>query len=141
MDERDRKLQDAVRQDDWTQVKELLERGADPDTEAPFGAVLFLALLRGHTLVARLLVEAGADVNVTDNDGWTPLHWAAKAGDGELMLLMVQADGDLLAMDGEGRTPFDILREYRHEQVLEMIRKKYPKEYTWWQEQRRDPEP
>ncbi len=132
MDERDRKLHEAVRRNDWPRVKELLERGADPDTEGPFGAVVLMALLLGYPIIARLLVEAGADVNVTDDRGWTPLHWAAKGGDADLMLLMTEADGDLLAIDAEGRTPLDILSSYQHERVLEIIRKKWPKDYRQW---------
>jgi ankyrin repeat protein len=79
--DRDRKLQAAVRENQPHLVRNLLEAGADPDTEEPFGAVLSIALLRNFVTVARLLVEAGADVNISDHKGWTPLHWAAKIGD------------------------------------------------------------
>jgi serine/threonine-protein phosphatase 6 regulatory ankyrin repeat subunit B len=27
--------------------------------------------------VARLLIDSGAEVDATDENGWTPLHWAA----------------------------------------------------------------
>lgn len=129
MKDRDRKLQAAVRDDDWVRVKKLLEAGADPDTEEAFGPVILIALLLGHTLIARLLVEAGADVNVTDQKLWTPLHWAAKFGDEELIGLIVEAGGDLLALDGEGRTPLDVMSEYGHEETIEVVRRKYPEEY------------
>jgi ankyrin repeat protein len=138
IDDRSRKLQAAVRSNDWQRVKELLEAGADPDTEGPFGAILFTAMLLGHVAVARMLVEAGADVNVTDDKGWTPLHWAAKVGDRELFGLMVEADGHLLALDNEGNTPLDILSEYRHDGVLEMVRRRYPKEFRMWWADRRE---
>lgn len=41
-----------------------------------FGSILNL----GHTNVARILIEHGADVNVKDNDGSTPLILAAYNG-------------------------------------------------------------
>src|SRR5208337_5145529 len=97
MDERNKRLQEAARENDWHRVKKLLETGADPDAEGPFGPLLLTALLLGHMTVARLLVEAGADVNIWDDNGWTPLHWAAKAGDMELIVAVAEADGDLLA--------------------------------------------
>ncbi len=104
----------------------MLEMGADPDTEGPFGPVLLLALLLGHGTVARLLVEAGADLNISDDNGWTPLHWAAKAGDAELILAMVGGDGDLLALDRKGQTPMDVLAEYERFEALEKVRQRYP---------------
>ena len=126
MDERNRRLQEAIRQDDPQRVKQLLEKGADPDAEGPFGPVLLTALLLGHVTVARLLVEAGADLNISDDNGWTPLHWAAKAGDVELILAMVEGDGDLLALDREGQTPMDVLEKYERFDALERVRQKYP---------------
>jgi ankyrin repeat protein len=126
MDERSRRLQEALRQDDPQRVKQLLEMGADPDTEGPFGPVLLTALLLGHGTVARLLVEAGADLNISDDNGWTPLHWAAKAGDVELILAMVEGDGDLLALDREGQTPMDVLVKYERFEALERVRQEYP---------------
>ena len=126
MDERNRRLQEAVRQDDPPRVKQLLEMGADPDMEGPIGPVLLTALLLGHGTVARLLVEAGADINVSDDNGWTPLHWAAKAGDVELIIAMVEGDGDLLALDREGQTPMDMLVKYERFEALERVRQRYP---------------
>ncbi len=126
MDERNRRLQEAIRQDDPQRVKQLLEKGADPDTEGPIGPGLLTALLLGHVTVARLLVEAGADLNISDDNGWTPLHWAAKAGDVELILAMVEGDGDLLALDREGQTPMDVLEKYERFEALERVRQKYP---------------
>ena len=32
---------------------------------------------RGHAEIVNALITSGADVNAADNDGWTPLHWAA----------------------------------------------------------------
>lgn len=136
MDNRERSLLTAARANDWQQVLRLLEKGADPDTEGPFGPVIFMALLLGHTIVARLLVEAGADLDVADDKGRTPLHWAAKAGDADLILTMIKGNADILAVDYEGNTPLDVLRQNEHGDALETIRRKYPGEYRKWRDQR-----
>lgn len=132
MTDRDRKLQAAVRENQPLEVKALLESGADPDTEEAFGAVLFIALLRNFTDVAKLLVEAGADVNITDHKGWTPLHWAARIGDQDLFMLIVAGDADLLAEDREGCTPLDILSEHRHNDLLALMEQRFNKDYKKW---------
>jgi ankyrin repeat protein len=136
MESRDKKLLTAVRENDPLRVKELLDAGADPDGEGPFGALIFLALLLGHDTVARLLAEAGADLAIADDTGRTPLHWAAKAGDQELILSMIENEGDPLALDRDGNTPLDILLEHGHDSLLEIVKRRYPREYRHWARER-----
>jgi len=132
MDKRERRLLTAARMNDVQGAKQLLEAGIDPDVEGPFGPVIFVALLLGHTMVARLLVEAGADLHVTDDKGWTPLHWAARTGDMELVKAMIDADADPLAIDKVGDSPLDVLERCEHLRALDMIRRRYPGEYLKW---------
>jgi ankyrin repeat protein len=39
---------------------------------------LYWAALEGHTAVSKMLLRSGAQVNEKNNDGITPLHWAAE---------------------------------------------------------------
>lgn len=45
-----------------------------------------------HTEVVRLLVDAGADVNIADNEGVTPLEHARKRGYDEMVKILESAD-------------------------------------------------
>lgn len=44
------------------------------------GNALMVAIVNGHEPVARFLLENGADPNVSDEWGFTPLHWALRDG-------------------------------------------------------------
>ena len=48
-------------------------------------APLHLACIRGYTECARILLAAGARVDIIDNDGNTPVHFASQNGHGDLL--------------------------------------------------------
>jgi len=53
----------------------------------------------------RLLLEHGADINVQEEDGWTPLHVASRYGALEVMRLLLEHGVDVEAKDKTGKTP------------------------------------
>ncbi len=46
---------------------------------------LHFACMNGHAEMAQLLIDLGADINAQDNNGFTPLHHAAKKGHSQLV--------------------------------------------------------
>ena len=72
---------------------------------------LHRACEKGHVQVCRILIAAGANVNLSINDGGllfddTPLHRAAQNGHVGVMTLLVQQGGALLNPgDADGNTP------------------------------------
>jgi ankyrin repeat protein len=70
---------------------------------------LHLAAIRGHTNIARILVNAGADRNVKDFDDNTPLHYASEYGHFECIIYLIkEADADPMLKNKFGYTPSDI---------------------------------
>jgi ankyrin repeat protein len=73
-DERD--LYEAVEQNDFDEVKRLLDLGASPNTDDDGWTVLMLACAEGYKEIAELLIDRGAEVNAKDEDGNTALYFA-----------------------------------------------------------------
>ena len=64
-----------------------------------------------HFRIARLLIEEhGADVNLADSWGYTPLHYAASRGDNELILYLVSEGADVTAITRLGQSTADMAR-------------------------------
>ena len=82
------------------EVKYLLERGADPNRpgirgKTPFHSIFTYnpILIRNAKLTAKLLIDNGADVNMVDNNGHTPLWFALRKGHTEAANLIREHGG------------------------------------------------
>ena len=60
------------------------------------------------SVIKYLVEELGADVNMRDNDGYTPLHHAAARGDNEMILYLVGKGADVTAVARSGQTTADM---------------------------------
>ena len=73
------KLMAASKDDDAETVTQLLAQGLSPDAANGIGQTsLHVASIWGNLAVARVLLDAGASVNVVNQFGATPLHFAAQ---------------------------------------------------------------
>ncbi|KAL7572762.1 hypothetical protein ACA910_009026 [Epithemia clementina (nom. ined.)] len=59
----------------------------------------------GALEMVRTLLGAGADANIRDQDGNTPLHWAARAGDHDVVSHLLIRNSHLDAKNKRGETP------------------------------------
>lgn len=100
-------LINAVRSGDSARVREILEKGAEPNGKAPNGNVpLHAAIEEGHKEIVELLIISGADVNAHTNwDGFTLLHKAVYRGKRDIAELLINKGANLEAIDSDNLTP------------------------------------
>lgn len=99
-------------------VQLLLEYGADPNKRFEFVSVVDGRLDRGLTAlmvaptsdVARELLDAGAEVNVADEHGVTPLMRAASNGRVDVVKVLLERKADTAARNVDGCTAGDLAR-------------------------------
>ena len=63
--------------------------------------------------IAKVLLDAGADIDALDEDLSTPLHWASSVGFQEMMQLLFERGANIYARDRYGETPL-ILENLTH---------------------------
>lgn len=82
---------------------------------------LILSCGWGRVDAARELLEAGADVEIKDTNGWTALAMASASGDASIvgMLLNERANVDTAASDGA--TPLMLASRGGHKDVVEVL--------------------
>ena len=77
---------------------------------------------RGLTYGISCLLENGANPNVTDDKGRTPLHIIAQKGIGKnQMQLLIEHGGDINRGDVGGKTPFDYAQEAKRKVVANFL--------------------
>jgi len=107
-------LFNAAQDGDLAKVKLLIQQGASINQQQPFASSfgwtpLIGAIVQGKTNVAHYLVETGADVNLADKGGKTPLMWTTTIGDDDAPLAkyLIAHGANLDAKDKDGFTVFD----------------------------------
>ena len=71
---------------------------------------------------AELLIKRGADVNLADVDGVTPLMEAAGTGATEIVRMLLEHGADANLKDADGRTAADIAKKKRKTQALSLLK-------------------
>jgi ankyrin repeat protein len=72
----------------------------------------------GHTSVAQLCIEKGADVRGETKYGWTPLLYKARAGNKDMMELLVSKGADVNARDDDGMTTLHYTTSWRYDRDI-----------------------
>lgn len=100
----------------------LLAAGADVKV-APLLAV---ASQDNHTAVVRLLIERGSNIDEQDEDGMTPLAWAAKVdhGHSEILTALLDAGASPTIRDATGHTPLDWAEEFGNQAAIRLLAKR-----------------
>ncbi|KXX76648.1 Ankyrin repeat domain-containing protein 50, partial [Madurella mycetomatis] len=84
--------------------------------------LLFSAAKKGDEGVVQLLLDTGkAKVDSKDNNGRTPLSWAASNGHHTVAKLLLDSGADPNSKDGNGRAPLLYAAENGHEDVIKRL--------------------
>ncbi|KAF4180179.1 hypothetical protein CNMCM8927_005286 [Aspergillus lentulus] len=98
----------------------LLEHGAQTEAVEPDRrqTPLLWASIDGNTDAMRLLLNHGANINASDDEGCTALHLAAESGNHEAVQLLVDKRADIFAIDYNADTPLDLAASVSVREIL-----------------------
>ena len=97
-------------------VAEMLSAASVPPSER-----LRSACESGDAEAVEASLEAGADVNAADGEGWTALHFAASEGHASIVKTLVDRGADVSKQNEDGETPKMLAEELDDETIVQEI--------------------
>jgi len=74
--------------------------------------VLHYAAQTANTTLIKILLRHKADIDATDNEGWTPLHVAVQGGRVDIIKLLITRGADITIQNKAGDSPLDVALSY-----------------------------
>lgn len=107
------------------QAVALLDSGVDVNARTSDGSYASSnTTVENHVAIIRLLLDRGADPNVQNSPGDTPLIFATKyaGGQGDTVRLLIDAGTDLEIRDQEGKAALDYAEANRHDVSVSLLK-------------------
>jgi uncharacterized protein len=110
-------------------VEELLRAGANPNSAsrnpmkvAPIHSAAANRDPQTALTIVRMLLDYGAEPNVTQHGGVTPLHEGAAHGNIELVRLLLERGADRNAAAENGKTALDLAADGNHSETVAVLK-------------------
>lgn len=99
----------AIITDNIEAVKQHIDFGTDLNVKDPMGgsSPLISATVFGKTEIATILIDAGVDLSIQNNDGSTALHTAAFFCRPEIVKLLLDKGANKTIKNNYGQTPYE----------------------------------
>jgi ankyrin repeat protein len=104
-------------------LKLLLASGARVDAGDPKNRItaLMMAAQRGNEPICRDLLDANANIELSDDFGFTPLLFAAEAGRTAVVRLLLERGARTTATSVEGMDALAYARKHHHDDVVALL--------------------
>ncbi len=106
-------------------VRILLRNGANPNSSSQNGYQVFpihSALSNGQNNIAKMLIEAGAEVNVLQSSRISPLHLAAQQGNIDMIIVLLEHGANIAIRNDFGQTASDMAAEKGFPEIAEILK-------------------
>ncbi|WP_447951909.1 ankyrin repeat domain-containing protein [Chryseobacterium koreense] len=100
----------------------LMDKGADVNYVSNEGTAMAALCINYQQDLLELLLKHGADPNIADSGGTTPLIWAVKRGNEALTKTLLQAKADKNHQDQLGMTAFEYAIQSKKENIINLFK-------------------
>lgn len=91
------------------------------DFKSDYGSPLMAAVVKGETKIVSLLVESDADVNMTDKNGTTALHYAVMFRNYDIIKLLLDVNADFNLKDNRNQSALDYALIFNDQTIINLL--------------------
>lgn len=99
-----------------------IENGALINEISPMGTALMASIVKGNNDIVELLLKKNADVNLSDNQGTTPLIYAVQLKNREVVNWLLEHKADKAKVDSQGKTAFEYAVFSGNEEIINLLK-------------------
>jgi hypothetical protein len=117
-------LFNAVMAGDIDAAARLLDKGVSINAMAPYDGRTSLQIVAdkgSSTMLDFLLGQKDINVNLSDKNGWAPLHYAARSGNSDAVEKLLKSGADANWRDESGATPGNVASTFGHRTLAEKL--------------------
>ncbi len=100
----------------------LLKNGAEVNAISEMGTALMAAVVINNTEIIKRLIDAGADVNLSDNAQRTALHLAVQFRNKSSVELLLFYNADKTKIDSKGKTAFEYAVFSGNNEIINLLK-------------------
>ena len=112
----------AIKVDNEQEIIDLIKLGLNPNMKIEGTRCLHYVISKGRIKAVKALIEAGADVNLTDGKV-SPIHVASRLGDTEILKVLIDAGAYTNASTRFNRSALYIAIKHGEEKAAELLSK------------------
>ena len=103
-------------------AKYLLNIVEDINFQSPEGTVLMAAIMRNNIEMVHLLLDKKANVEITNDNGVTPVMLALQFKNKEIIKLLINHNANKAAIDKEGKTTFEYAVSTKEDKIIQLFK-------------------
>ncbi len=116
-----RLIHETIQANNADALRTVLKAGANPNDVQLKCPLIVLAAKAGQIEIVRVLIEAGADVNLRIIQSRTALMWAAQQGNEEMVQMLIKAGANVNAALKTGQTAIRWATDGNHGKVVDLL--------------------
>lgn len=103
-------------------VKFMVDKVETVNGKSKFGSPLMAATVKGEKEIVKLLLDHKAEVNITDAQGITALHYATMFNKEAIVKLLFDAGADAKLKDTNGKSALDHAETMKNEKIIKILK-------------------